>query len=90
MAVAIAAARAHAAAGPAVNPLAAASAAKSAAACARCRDTIAEPRVNPTAATRVRAATIAAASTVAAPASSVARFGRRDCLPRDDDTGQYR
>lgn len=90
MAVAISPARAHAAAGPAVNPFAAARAARSAAACARCLATTADPKVTARIAVTVSAATITAASTVAEPLSSVTRFGRGHGLPGDDDAGKNR
>jgi len=79
----------HAASGPRVSRPAAASAARSATACARWRATSTAPSQIPPRAIATRAATSRAARTVAAPASSPTRLGSRDGLRGDEHPGQH-
>lgn len=78
---------AHAACGPDANRPAAARAARSAAACARCRAITAEPTSAPPTVNAINTAIIIAATTLAAPQSE-ARLDRRDRLGRNRDAGQ--
>ena len=78
----------HALSAPCGSHMAAASAAMSAPACARCRATTALPIWIPATAIDTNAAIRIAANTVAAPRSSRARLGGRDGVGSDGDARQ--